>query len=432
MNSLALELNGVLDGTAAGRLLSDLGRRLYFPKGIIAQSAEAKKAAHTANATLGMAYSRGRPLILSAVADSMPTLTPEEAVAYAPTAGVEKVRRVWKDLILQKNPSLNGDMLSLPAVVPGLTAGISYTADLFLSEGGTIISAEPCWDNYSLIFRERRNANHIEVPVFGSGTALDLAALEKAVKKEAPKGKLVLIFNFPHNPSGYSPTGAEVKEMASIAASAAEGGTDLLVICDDAYFGHFYEDDIHRESLFSAFAGLHERILAVKIDGPIKEEYAWGLRMGFLTFASKGLSAEHYGALERKLMGAIRSSVSCANTPAQHFILKALEDTRSASEKEKFQNLLRRRYSKVKQFVTENPGHPVMEALPFNSGYFMCFRCKGLSAEVLRQELLTRHGIGVIALGSSYLRVAFSSLEEEAIPGVYRTIYDTARELIRG
>ena len=42
VNELAQELNDALAGTTAGSLLSDMGRRLYFPKGIIAQSGEAK------------------------------------------------------------------------------------------------------------------------------------------------------------------------------------------------------------------------------------------------------------------------------------------------------------------------------------------------------------------------------------------------------
>jgi aspartate/methionine/tyrosine aminotransferase len=429
MNPLAEELNAVLEETVAGRFLSSLGRRFYFPRGIIAQSAEAKQAAYTANATIGMAYREGRPLILSAIADSMPTLSPEESVAYAPTAGVEKVRRVWKDLIVQKNPSLDPDKISLPVVTPGLTGGISYAADLFLDEGDRIIASDPCWDNYSLIFRERRNAEMRGVPFFGAGPGLDMAAIERAVQEAAPGGKIALILNFPNNPSGYSPTRAEAEDFVSIIEEAARGGADVLVICDDAYFGHFYEEEIHRESLFSNFAALHERVLAIKIDGPIKEEYVWGLRMGFLTFGSRGLGPEHYEALTRKLMGAIRSSISCANTPAQHFILKALEDPRSAGEKEGYQELLRRRYLAVKKFIRENPPSPALRPLPFNSGYFMSFRCRGFPAEQLRRELLTRHGIGVIALGEDYIRVAFASLDEDKIPAVYRTIYDAADAL---
>ncbi|MDR2053162.1 MAG: aminotransferase, partial [Treponema sp.] len=57
MNPLAVELNSILEGTVADRFLSGLGRRIYFPRGIIAQSSEAKTRAFRANATIGMAYS---------------------------------------------------------------------------------------------------------------------------------------------------------------------------------------------------------------------------------------------------------------------------------------------------------------------------------------------------------------------------------------
>jgi hypothetical protein len=63
--------------------------------------------------------------------------------------------------------------------------------------------------------------------------------------------------------------------------------------------------------------------------------------------------------------------------------------------------------------------------MPFNSGYFMSFRC-GVDAEALRKKLLADHGIGTIALGPGILRVAFAALEEEQIPEIYGIIYETA------
>jgi aspartate/methionine/tyrosine aminotransferase len=431
MNPLAIELNAELNGTTAGRLMSKLGNRLYFPKGIIAQSAEAKKSAHAANATIGMAYSKGVPLILSSIVYSMPTLTPEQAVAYAPTAGVEKVRHDWKKLIAQKNPSLNPQSISLPVVVPGLTAGISYMADIFLDEGQAMLASDPCWDNYSLVFEERRNAKLRGIPFFSDRPGLDLEAINKAVKDEAKSGAVRIILNFPNNPSGYSPTKAEYDGLVKIFKEAAEGGADVLVLSDDAYFGLFYEDDIYQESLFSALAGLHEKVLAVKIDGPIKEDYVWGLRTGFVTFGCKGMTAAHYDALIKKLMGGIRSSVSCANTPAQYLIIQAMEDPRTISEKARFQDLMLKRYQAVKQFTLSHPDHSALAPLPFNSGYFMSFRTKGISAEKLRQELLAKHGIGVVSLGENCLRVAFAGLDEEVIESTYKTIYDTAAELAK-
>ena len=435
MNNLAIELNQTLDASVAGPFLSSLGRRLFFPRGIIAQAAEAKKTARI-NATLGMAFKGGKPLALSSLQKLVPGLQSEELVIYAPTAGIEPFRKAWKELILKKNLSLKEGDFSLPIVVPGITAGISYIADLFLDEGQVMLAADPSWDNYSLIFCGRRGGKLQGIPLFKDSQdtpGLNLAAFEKAIKEEAlasqalEKGGAVrIIFNFPQNPSGYTPNKTEADALVAMIKECAEGGTRVLVICDDAYFGLFYEDGIIRESLFSRFATLHKNVLAIKIDGPTKEDYVWGLRTAFICFGSKGLDENSYAALEKKCMGVIRSSVSCANTPAQNLALKTWADPASDADKKVFCDLLCSRYKKVKQFIAENASPPNLEPLPFNSGYFMSFRCKG--AEKLRQNLLKK-GIGTIALEDMYLRVTFAAIEEEDIPIVYRTIYETAAEM---
>ncbi|MCL2558305.1 MAG: aminotransferase class I/II-fold pyridoxal phosphate-dependent enzyme, partial [Treponema sp.] len=266
MNPLAKSLNDALEGTAAGRLLSGLGRELYFPKGIIAQGAQAKKAASFANGTIGMAYSGGKPLILSALADCAPELSADEIVAYAPTAGTEKAREAWKKALLKKNPSLETLGFSMPAVTAGLTSGLSCVADLFFGAGDVALASGPCWDNYDLIFETRRQARLSRVPFFapdaGAGSGLDIAGIRAAILESAKSGSARIVFNFPNNPAGYSPGAREAGELAGIVREAAEGGADVLVICDDAYFGLFYEDGIDAESLFVKFAGLHERVLA--------------------------------------------------------------------------------------------------------------------------------------------------------------------------
>jgi len=428
MNPLADELNKNIEGTVAGRLLSNLGRRFYFPKGIVAQAAEAKKSASFANGTIGMAYANGKPMILSAIANNMASLTPEEAVAYAPTAGVEKARTTWKELLIRKNPSLDPEGISMPVVVAGLTCGLSCTADMFISKGSELLTGDPCWDNYTLTFEVRRGARLVHVPFFNCGSGLNTEGIRAAVRNAAKSGTVRILLNFPNNPSGYSPTSAEGDAIVGIISEAAEGGADVLVICDDAYYGLFYDDDISRESLFVKFANLHERVLAIKIDGPIKEDFAWGLRMGFLTFASKGLRQTHYETLIKKLTGALRSSISCSNTSSQYLMLKAMEDPRTPEEKSVYREVLFRRYKLVKDFVNARVEHPVLRALPFNSGYFMCFLCK-VDAEALRQELLYKHGIGLVALGENCLRMAFSSIDEDKLGAVLEKIYETAEKL---
>jgi aspartate/methionine/tyrosine aminotransferase len=427
MNVLAEELNNALDGTVAARTLSKVGRRIYFPKGIIAQSTEAKKAASKANATIGMAFSHGSPLLMSVIKDAMPVFKPSEIVAYAPTAGVEEARLAWKNLLSQKNPSIT-EHISLPVVVSGLTAGISLFASLFLDENQTILVSNPCWDNYELIFQARYGASLKEIPFFNDSPGLDMDSIERNVREQAKNGTVRLILNFPNNPSGYSPTITEAEQLIKLFKDIADKGADMLIVCDDAYFGLFYEDHIIQESLFCQLSTLHERILAIKIDGPTKEDYAWGLRMGFMTFGSKGLTAVHYDALVKKLMGAIRSTVSCANTPAQYLMLKTMNDPRTPTEKDKYFNILKNRYLAVKKFVSAHIEDKNLRPLPFNSGYFMSFHCIGVNAEALRLRLLAK-GVGIIALGDAYIRVAFSSIEEEDVPYIYQLIYDEASSL---
>ena len=70
LNPLAEQLNARLEEAAPEVLamLSALGRRLYFPKGIITQTAEAKQKAHRFNATIGIATEDGGPMILPPIA----------------------------------------------------------------------------------------------------------------------------------------------------------------------------------------------------------------------------------------------------------------------------------------------------------------------------------------------------------------------------
>ncbi|MBP7263388.1 MAG: aminotransferase class I/II-fold pyridoxal phosphate-dependent enzyme [Spirochaetia bacterium] len=430
MNALADDLNRVLADTCAGRLLSDSGARMYFPKGILAQSAEANEKAHRFNATIGMAFSKGQPLILDAVRSQLPSLSPREAVAYAPTAGVNTLREAWRAELVRKNPSLSAGRFSLPVVVPGLTAGISYLADLFVAAGDPVVVADMFWPNYRLIMEERKGARLSSYAFFGDDGRFNATGMEQAARQAAAgRNKAVVVLNFPNNPTGYTPSVEEAQDIKAALVRVAESGVDLLVVADDAYFGLQYEDGSLRESIFAVLAQAHPRILAAKVDGPTKEDYVWGFRGGFVTLASAGMTDAAYNALVKKLMGVIRSSISNSAAPTQHILLKAMADPSFGRQKAEFHTLLESRYRATKAYISGHPEPEGLTALPFNSGYFMCFRCDGYSAEVLRQKLLEDKGIGTISIAERWLRVAFSSVEEEDIPALYSEIYAAAAEL---
>jgi aspartate/methionine/tyrosine aminotransferase len=430
MNPLAEELNAVLAGSVVEGLLSDLGRRLYFPKGIVAQSAEAKKHATRMNATVGIAYRDGKPLALPSIRGLLPGLELEEVFPYAPTQGVEAFREAWKKEIERKNPEIAGTPISLPLVVPGLTAGIATLADLFVDAGDAVVLPDLYWDNYPLIFETRREARISTFPFFTASGGMDVAAMRAALEREKAAGKVVLLLNFPNNPTGYSPTRAEARQIVSALEAVAAAGARLLVITDDAYFGLFYEAETYTQSLFAPLAGLHPNILAAKVDGSTKEHLTWGFRTGFITFGCKGLTAAQYDALTRKLMGAVRSSVSNSSIIAQSVILRATRSPTLEQEKAEAFRVLKERYERTREVLADRKSD-LITPLPFNSGYFMSFRLARGRAEDLRKALLMDSGVGTIAIDERCLRVAYSSVETAKLKELYDLIYAAAEKALR-
>jgi aspartate/methionine/tyrosine aminotransferase len=427
MNPLAKELNDVLEGSIVEKLLSDYGKRMYFPKGIISQSAEAKQKATRYNATIGIATEKNEALFIPSVFNGFSHgLTANDIFPYAPTAGDLNLRKEWLKEMIIKNPALEGKKTSLPVVASGLTHAISIAFSLFLDEGDEIIVPDFYWGNYNLIFTEQRKAKSITFPLFADGK-LNVSGLASTIDNS--KGdKVCLILNFPNNPTGYTPTTSEADEIVKMLVEKAEGGKKLLIFTDDAYFGLFFEEDICRQSLFALLSDAHENIFTIKGDAATKEEMVWGFRVGFITYNSKGLTDAHYEALVQKTMGAIRGNVSSCSRPAQTLLLNGMKSPTYHEEKKAGVAKIKARYEVIKNALATYQGNEDLIPLPFNSGYFMAFTCKG-DAEVLRNHLLDTYGVGTISIKNKYLRLAFSSTDIENIEDLINIVYKAAKEV---
>lgn len=433
MDPIAEELNRLLSGTVVDQLLSDVGRRMFFPRGIVAQTAEAAAAGVRHNATQGIATVAGEPQVLPSVSRHYTDLSSAQMVAYAPTGGILGLRMAWQQELYAKNPTLSTGHVSFstPIVTAGITHGISIVAELFADPDTVILTAHPYWGNYRLIFSERRGANIVTYPLFARGEGdngkYNIAAFIKALTAHQSK-KMLCLFNFPHNPTGYTPRTEEVDEIIDALISCAEHGMHLTALCDDAYFGIQHEEGLMNESLFARLANSHRNILAIKADGATKEEFAWGFRIGFITFGSKGLQEQHYQALEKKILGVIRGTLSNCNVGAQHIIQAALQEKSHAAEKKHFADVIRARYQKAQRVLAAHADNRTIAPLPFNSGYFITLRCKGVDAEQLRGALLER-GIGIIAIDGEHIRVTYSTLDQEEIAPVFAAIFECADTL---
>lgn len=427
MNQLAKDLNETLSTTVADQLLSDYGRRLYVPKGIIIQAGEAKKKAKKFNATIGIATENGGPMYISSMRDMFsPELKNSEIFPYSPMGGNADLRQKWQDDMREKNPLLFGKRISLPLVTSGLTSSVSIAASLFLDKNDTVILPDMYWENYNLILTEQRQANIVPYAFF-DGQGFNTKGLSQAIDSDRT-GKVFVFLNFPNNPTGYSPTEKEADEITRILVEKASRGKRILVLCDDAYFGLFFDPEVCRQSLFARLCDAHENILCVKGDAATKEEMAWGFRVAFLTYGCKGFTEAQYNALMQKTMGAIRGSLSSCCTPSQNIILRGMSSPDYKASKAEGIEKVGLRYHKLKEMLRKYEGEDCLVPLPFNSGYFMSFTCK-CNAEQLRQLLLDKYEAGVIRLDDHHIRLAFSSIDLEKIPELIDVVYQAAREL---
>lgn len=421
MDILAKRLNKTL-GPAAD-FLSAGGRRMYFPfGGILGQGAEAKKCG--INATIGMAFEEdGTPLVMDCFSKNIPL--GRKTFLYAGSFGLPALREIWRDFQVRKNPSLKGKTFSNPVVTNALTHGLRVCAELFADKGDSVVVPDLYWDNYALIFSDACGAKMETFNTFKKG-GFDADAMKKALS--APGRKKVLILNFPNNPTGYTATVEDAKKIVAAVKSAAKD-KKIVVVLDDAYFGLVYEKGVHEESLFSEFADLHENVLAVKLDGTTKEDYVWGMRVGFITFAGKGLAQDQLTALEAKAAGNVRSSISNASSLGQHLAIAAYRDPAYIRQKREKYAVLKNRYRIIRGILKTHPEYAKsFEAMPFNSGYFMCVKPKGVEAEDVRRHLIEKYSTGTIVL-SGLIRLAFSTVSAKTLPTLFANVDAAIRDL---
>ena len=408
MNPQAQELNEVIlaKSPVVFELLSERGKNIFFPKkGILGQTAEAKGT--RINATIGAAIEDdGSPMRLESIASKI-DMDPSLTFSYAPSFGRADLRSKWKEMIYEKNSRLKDITLSLPVVTCALTHGISMAGYLFVDEGQEVIVPSLFWGNYNLGLGNAYGAKLTTFNLFKNG-GFDVQAMRQSLMGEGDKK--VLILNFPNNPSGYTPTYKEMDDITATIKEAAEAGKKIVVLVDDAYFGLVFEDDIARESIFAYLSNLHTNVLAVKIDGATKEDYVWGFRVGFITYAIKGGDADLYQALEMKTAGAVRGNISNASNLSQSLLLQAFESPDYKQQKKSKFLIMQARYQAIKEVLTDNKYAAYFTALPYNSGYFMCVKLKeGLDGETIREILIKKYSIGIINL-NNVLRVAFAAM----------------------
>ena len=427
MDAQAVGLNTIIGkhNTNVLAMFSERGKNIFFPKlGILAQSAQAK--GKSINATIGEAVEDDSTSMHLSKFDTLINLPANSVFPYAPSFGKKDLRDTWKDFIYKKNPSLKNMAISSPVATNGITHGISIAGYLFADGNDSVILSDLYWENYNLIFENGYGAKVQLFKLFNNG-GFDIHSFSKEINS-IKNDKVIILLNFPNNPSGYTPLISEIEPIVNEIHNLARKGKKVIVLIDDAYFGLVYEENVFKESIFTKIADLHENVLAVKLDGATKEDYVWGFRVGFITYGIKNGTPEFYEALENKTGGAIRGNISNISNLSQSLLQTIYSHENYQAEKQEKYDILKTRYSILKDTFNNPEYSEYFEPLPFNSGYFMCLKLKkGLNTEELRVHLLNKYSTGVIALGE-VIRLAFSAVPQSKIPELVENLYNACKD----
>jgi aspartate/methionine/tyrosine aminotransferase len=158
--------------------------------------------------------------------------------------------------------------------------GIYLAARAILNPGDEVIALCPAYDALVNMFEHVVGAEGVHKWRFKPGIAqweLDFDELEKLI---TPKTKLIVV-NFPHNPTGFLPTRAQLDQLVKYVNSH-----DLILFCDEMYF-----ELAHQGTPFiPSAAELSAR--TVVLSGLSKTYGLPGLRSGWLIVQDKALRDE--------------------------------------------------------------------------------------------------------------------------------------------
>lgn len=446
-----------LEKTPLFKAFSDLGKRIFLPSGIFYWSGRAKKEAELIG-TIGSAFGYEKDFIDGGSSEWLPcylkdikkytNISIKEVVPYASIAGLPEIRETWRNWIIKKsgyNEETDRDKLNrlenyitTPIITSGVTNGIFLSCSLFLNSGEYIISPNKRWGNYDNIITRNIGAK-IKSFEFFKDNKINIQSLKESIEEVSKiQDKIVIILNFPNNPTGYIPTINETKEIIDLLRESQKSGKPIVILVDDAYEPYVFGENVLNNSIFYGLHQLEEDIIPIKLDGITKELLLYGGRIGFVTIGLKPNWVTNNDELEilkneinNKLEGINRSTVSNCNHFYQAITQKIFKENsmeQILETRNKVKDLLNERYKKINSELAEI-NNPNISVDPNAGGFFLFVNLNPdkIKATDFADHLLKKYKVGVIPIEKldkdiNGIRIAYCSIDLGKIPEFIKRI----------
>ena len=437
---------------------SEIGKRIFLPDGIFYWSERAKKEADLIG-TIGSAYAYEHDFIDGGRSEWLPcylkdileysSLAIKEIIPYASIGGLSETREIWKRWIIRKSLYDEKSEKSLlyrlekyisnPVITAGVTNGIFQSCVMFLNPDEIIIAPNKRWGNYDNVITKFIGAK-IKSFDFFENNHININGLEEAINETVKtQEKIVILINFPNNPTGYVPTKEEAREIINMLRKSQRiHDKPIVVIIDDAYEPYIYSKNVLNRSLFYDLHLLDENIIPIKLDGITKELLIYGGRVGFITIGIKPSWIKNDEQLEllkseinNKLEGFNRATISNCNHFYQSLTHKLFTDKgvdQIIKSREKVKQLLKKRYKKINAEVDKINNSNI--SIDPNSGGFFLFvnlNPNKYRANEFADYLLKKYKVGIIPVEKldeniNGIRIAYCSIDLAEIPELIKRI----------
>ncbi|MFX0144723.1 MAG: aminotransferase class I/II-fold pyridoxal phosphate-dependent enzyme [Candidatus Hodarchaeota archaeon] len=447
----------VIQKTPLYNAFSEIGKRIFLPDGIFYWAKRAREEAELIG-TLGAAYGFENDFIDGGSRDWLPCylreitdyskLTIKEVVPYTSIGGLKETREIWKGWIIHKSLYTENErnllnrldkFITTPVITGGVTNGIFQACTLFLNPSDSIILPNKRWGNYDNIVSKFLGAN-IKSFEFFKNNRINIEGLKKAIEDVVKiQEKIVILLNFPNNPTGYVPTieeGSEIVEMLKECQSNYK--KPIIILVDDAYEPYVFRNDVLNRSIFYDLHQLDEDVIPIKLDGITKELLIYGGRIGFITIGLKPTWVENNGDLKtlkneihNKLEGFIRATISNCNSFYQVLTHKLFYEkgmTQILQSRTKVQNLIKERYVCINSELAKI-NNPNITIDPNSGGFFVFLNLNAskIRATEFADHLLKQYKVGIIPVEKlddnvNGIRIAYCSIDLIEIPEVIKRI----------
>ena len=371
------------------------------------------------DATIGSLYDEeGNLVALKTVFDNYNAIDNKIKAKYAADfSGNEAFKRSVNAWIKGDN---NLDLSSSVVATPGGTGAINLTIDLCLEKGQTLIIPSIAWGSYA-IMANNAGAKVKRYEMF-DGDSFNLSSFKEVCSEVMnEQKKVVVIINDPcHNPTGYSMTQNEWKEVVEYLNELSKMGS-VVLLNDIAYMDYSYNLEEVRNYL-NEFNHLLENVLVIVAFSCSKLMTSYGLRCGAALIMGKDEKAVNIveGCFEKSAR-ALWSNVN--NSAMENFdaiVSNHLDEF--MNEKQMYIDLLHKR-SEIIVKEANDCGLPIY---PYKEGFFVTVKVDNEIRDKYHEALMDNL-IFTVKVNNG-IRIAACSLPIEKCKGIAKRM----NEILKG